>query len=248
MSKLLTNIIYSKICGSMPRKAILLALAERANDDGSGVWVSKSRVSKEVECCRKTVRTTIEEMEADGLLTKVGKRQGPNGYTDIYHIQVRMIMALEDSWVVHKDADTLDPVLDEGEDPEIDLGKKYQRAGNSSRADGDAIPMNRPYRNIKTRADAQVRANGPAADRRKASSAGPTQADFRRMAGDAEFARDVRDADEDETPRGRLASLREELASLDRIQSKYGALNADTYTAKRDALMADIEALEKTEN
>ena len=54
MSKRLVNLVYAKTCGGQTRKAVLVAMADRANDDGSGVWVSKTRLAAEVEVTRNS--------------------------------------------------------------------------------------------------------------------------------------------------------------------------------------------------
>lgn len=252
MSTDLITLIYGKVCGSAMRKAVLIRMADRANDDGSGIYTSKSRIAAELECSRRTVQTTVQELEADGLLFAVGKKTGQHGYTIIYQISVQNVHLLPSAWDKCADQRTLDSGLGEDVDEPEEVRTTYAleegqvRKSNGSSA--NVIRKNRPYRTIDKNAGARASANGPAADRRKASSAGPSQADFRRMAGDPEFAREHRESDDDQTPRGRLANLREELASLERTQSKYAMLSDENYTAKRDALVAVIEALEKTEH
>lgn len=97
MSRKLVDLVYSKRCGSMARKAILVAMADRANDDGSDIWVSKVRIAEEVECSKQTVISVIRELEADGLLKADGKRRCGHGYTVTYNIHVPAVLSLPDA-------------------------------------------------------------------------------------------------------------------------------------------------------
>lgn len=115
MSRALVDLIFTRQCGSAARKAILLAMADRANDDGSDVWVSKTRIAAETEWARSTVITTMQQLERDGLITVVAKRKGNHGYTLIYKMSVSKISALPTAWGKCRDPDTLDDTLGEPE-------------------------------------------------------------------------------------------------------------------------------------
>lgn len=115
MSRALVDLIFTRQCGSAARKAILLAMADRANDDGSDVWVSKTRIAAETEWARSTVITTMQALERDGLITVVAKRSGRRGYTLIYKMSVSKIAALPTAWEKCRDPDTLDDTLGEEE-------------------------------------------------------------------------------------------------------------------------------------
>ena len=260
MSKHLVTLIYGKVVGpstgddpnrkatAMVRKAVLVALADRANDDGSGVYVSKSRISEELECDRGTVVRACQSLEDHSLIHDVGRKAGNHGFTVIYQISVEKIQELPDAWVKCSNRNTLDVNL--GEDVEASLPATLGRAqvlekGRSSVAGSD---KNRPYRTIKKHAGAGERANGPSADRPVGSSSGPSQTDFRRMAADPEYARDQRDLVIEESPRSQLATLREELESLERIHAKYPELSGSDYAARRDRLIGEIAHLENSEN
>lgn len=234
------------------RKAVLVAMADRANDDGSGIYVSKSRIAAELECSRETVRQAAISLESDGLLVTVGKKAGRRGYTVIYQISVRNIHLLTDAWASCPDLGTLDSDLgeDEDDDDKVPNGRAVStsKVPNSDRQSANLIGKNRPYRTIKKHAGAGERANGPSADRPDGSSSGPSQADFRRMAADPEFARDHRDVIVEESPRSKLATLRDELATLERIQAKYPELSGSDYATRRDRLLGEISQLENSEN
>lgn len=260
MSKHLVTLIYGKVVGkaigddpkrvatAVIRKAVLVALADRANDDGSGVYVSKSRVAAELECDRSTVIRACYSLEDESFLHVVGKKTGNHGYTDIYQISVSRIHDLPDAWSKSRNRNTLDEGL--GEDAEVSPSAALENVqvlekGGSSVAARD---KNRPYKTIEKHAGVRERANGPSADRPVGSSSGPSQADFRMMAADPEYARDHRDVTVEESPRSKLATLRDELETLERIHAKYPELSGSDYSTRRDRLLGEISQLENSEN
>jgi biotin operon repressor len=97
MSRKLVSIIYDRRCGSMLRKAVLACMADRANDDGSGVWMSKGRIADEVEASRRAVITCIQALVEDGLLFDQGKRY--RSTFDQYEINVRALLSLPRSYL-----------------------------------------------------------------------------------------------------------------------------------------------------
>lgn len=94
MSKHLVSLVYRKKIGSMMRKAVLSYMADRANDDGSGVWCSKATIANEIEASRQGVITTIKALVEDGLLVEDGQRKCSNGFTIEYRIDVQKVHAL----------------------------------------------------------------------------------------------------------------------------------------------------------
>jgi hypothetical protein len=97
MSRDVAALVYSRQVGSMARKAVLAYFAERANDDGSGIWSSKQRIADEIECSKQTVITTIKALIADGLLREAGIRQNRNGHTIEYDIVLEAVIALPEA-------------------------------------------------------------------------------------------------------------------------------------------------------
>lgn len=94
MSKHLVSLVYRKKIGSMMRKAVLSYMADRANDDGSGVWCSKGTIANEIEASRQGVISTIKSLVDDGLLIEDGQRKCQNGFTVEYRIDVKKVHAL----------------------------------------------------------------------------------------------------------------------------------------------------------
>lgn len=97
MSRYVAALVYHKKVGSMARKAILAYCAERANDDGSGMWAAKSRIASEVECSKKTVIETIKAFVSEGLMVEVGRRSTGNGFVVEYDLDIAAIKALPDA-------------------------------------------------------------------------------------------------------------------------------------------------------
>ena len=96
MSRKLVTLVYERRCGSMLRKAVLACMADRANDNGAGVWMGKGRIANEIEASRKSVITCIQGLVADGILIDHGKKHRS---TYEYEINVRALMALPRSYL-----------------------------------------------------------------------------------------------------------------------------------------------------
>lgn len=94
MSRIVATLVYSKTIGSVHRKAILAYMADRASDDGSGVWCSKQTIANETEVSRSTVIKTINEFVSEGLLIQTGTRKCLNGATIEYQINLPAVAAL----------------------------------------------------------------------------------------------------------------------------------------------------------
>ena len=104
MSKHIVSLVYRKKIGSMMRKAVFSYMADRANDDGTGIWSSKGTIANEIEASRQGVITTIKGLVKDGLLVEVGPRRCSNGHTMEYSIDLKKVHALP--FVTGKKLDT----------------------------------------------------------------------------------------------------------------------------------------------
>lgn len=78
----------------MARKAVMVLLADKASDDGSGIWASKQRMAEEIGASKQTVIATLKALIDDGLVREAGKRKCTNGYTVEYAINVRALKSL----------------------------------------------------------------------------------------------------------------------------------------------------------
>ncbi|MAM60846.1 helix-turn-helix domain-containing protein [Maritimibacter sp. UBA3975] len=94
MSNQVSVITYSRKLGSPTRKAVMVYFAERASDNGEGIWASKSTMAEAIECGRSTVIRIINEFVSEGLLKVVGSRPCKNGSTVEYAIDIDALKAL----------------------------------------------------------------------------------------------------------------------------------------------------------
>ena len=70
-------------------------LADKASDDGSGIWCSKGTIQRHTELSESTVKRTIIDFLREGILIETGRRHCKNGYTVIYRIVLERVAALE---------------------------------------------------------------------------------------------------------------------------------------------------------
>lgn len=94
MSNHLISEVYKRQLGTMARNAVMALLADKASDDGTGIWASKQRMADELGTTKQTVITTIKSLLADDLLKEAGQRKSPNGYTVEYTINVAQLTGL----------------------------------------------------------------------------------------------------------------------------------------------------------
>lgn len=94
MSNHLISESYKRQVGSMARKAVMVLLADKASDDGTGIWASKQTMADEIGTTKQTIIATIKGLIADGLIREAGQRKSPNGYTVEYAIAVAVLRSL----------------------------------------------------------------------------------------------------------------------------------------------------------
>lgn len=94
MSFRVSSICAARILKGSSRKQVMLYLADKASDDGSGVWCSKATIACETELSRSTVKRIMNEFEAERLITRTGRRKNKNGYTVEYSINLQLILQL----------------------------------------------------------------------------------------------------------------------------------------------------------
>jgi hypothetical protein len=129
-----------QVCSAAARKGVLLQYADRANDDGSDIFVSKERIAAELEVHRSTVITATQALLDDGLLVldrtryPDGRRPGRNGFTYHYRLNIAAVMALPEAWPAKcRNSDTLDDALVEGDEP---LGRALRPVDKPVRKSG----------------------------------------------------------------------------------------------------------------
>ena len=88
MSTELITETYRRTLGSGTRKAVMLLMADNANEDGRGIYLSKTTMAERLDISKQTVIATIDGLIKDGLLKDVGKVPMINGrgYTVEYQV------------------------------------------------------------------------------------------------------------------------------------------------------------------
>jgi hypothetical protein len=97
MSWKIANLCADRVFGSAARKQIIMFLADKASDDGSGIWCSKGTIQRHTELGESTVKRTITAFLREGILIESGRRPCKNGFTVIYRIVLDRVMALVSS-------------------------------------------------------------------------------------------------------------------------------------------------------
>ena len=111
MSWRIANECAERRFGSAARKQIIMFLADKASDDGSGIWCSKGTIQRHTELGESTVKRIISEFLREGILVETGRRPCRNGYTVIYRIVINRIRKLEPIDEPEPDTgSTMDPV------------------------------------------------------------------------------------------------------------------------------------------
>ena len=95
MSWRIANECAERRFGSAARKQIIMFLADKASDDGSGIWCSKGTIQRHTELSESTVKRTIIDFLREGILIETGRRHCKTGYTVIYRIVLERVAALE---------------------------------------------------------------------------------------------------------------------------------------------------------
>ena len=95
MSWRIANECAERRFGSAARKQIIMFLADKASDDGSGIWCSKGTIQRHTELSESTVKRTIIDFLQEGILIETGRRHCKNGYTVIYRIVLERVASME---------------------------------------------------------------------------------------------------------------------------------------------------------
>lgn len=94
MSWKVQAVVAERVCGSITRKMVLLNMASRANDDGTGVYASLPMIAGWCEVDARTVRRVVRELEADGLIIQCGWKRVKNGQINEWSVAVEMVEQL----------------------------------------------------------------------------------------------------------------------------------------------------------
>lgn len=109
MSIEVMTLVFKRSLGSVTRKAVLLAMADAANEDGSGIWKSAETIASECDLSKRTVLRTWSELEAEGLIRRVGIRTVRGGEVIIWSIDVRAVSMLAKPGDRKSPSDTVTP-------------------------------------------------------------------------------------------------------------------------------------------
>ena len=74
MSWKVANLCDERKFGSPVRKQIIMFLADKASDDGSGIWCSKGTVHRHTELGESTVKRTIGNFLDEPFRSLLGNR------------------------------------------------------------------------------------------------------------------------------------------------------------------------------
>lgn len=80
-------------------------LADKASDDGSGIWCSKCTIQRHTELGETTVKQTVRAFLKKGILVETSARTCKNGFTVVYRIDLAKVEALNP---------TLEPEIETG--------------------------------------------------------------------------------------------------------------------------------------
>lgn len=94
MSNRLTSLAYKVDVRTNLRKSVLVLMADKASDDGTGIWASRQTMADELNCAKRSIDKTIDEFLAERVLIKTGKRHCANGYTVVYALNVGVLESL----------------------------------------------------------------------------------------------------------------------------------------------------------
>jgi hypothetical protein len=129
-----------KSCSAVIRKIVLLAYADVAAHDGSGVFVAKKTIAAEQEIHRSSVIAATQSLLDDGLLVlddskfEGGRRPGAEGFTYLYRIAIARVQALPDAIPGKcRNSDTLDDATIDGDELAEQYLKAARRGVNKSR-------------------------------------------------------------------------------------------------------------------
>ena len=94
MSFHVTSTCTQRKFGSATRKQIISFLADKASDDGSGIWCSKGTIAQSTELSKSTVKRTITQFLDEGIISETGKRTNSHGFTVEYRINLDQVAQL----------------------------------------------------------------------------------------------------------------------------------------------------------
>lgn len=149
MSNHLISEAYKRRIEGLAKKSVMVLLADKASDDGTGIWASKQTMADELGTSKQTIIATIKALIAEDLVCEIGQRRNVNGYTVEYAINVRALKALplvkahcDRSSTVTGQA--ISPVKDNDRTSQAALPKPSLNPSPQSSSNEDDTPVLRP--------------------------------------------------------------------------------------------------------
>lgn len=97
MSVHVMGMCFRVVFGNPNLKAVAVALADHAHDDGTNIWPSVAKLAVKTELSERTVQYKLRQLEALGLIVLVDEGgQGPKD-TREYKFDMRMLRDLSDN-------------------------------------------------------------------------------------------------------------------------------------------------------
>lgn len=85
---------YKRDLKTPMRKSVMVLLADKASDDGTGIYASKQTMADELCCSKQAVLDAIKGFIAEELLIEIGQRRNANGFTIEYGINIAALEAV----------------------------------------------------------------------------------------------------------------------------------------------------------
>jgi len=140
MSIDVATMCMKRVFGSATRKQIICFLADKASDDGTGIWCSKGTIALNTELSKSTVKRIILKFRKEGIISETGKRVNSHGFTVEYRINLDRVEMLD---LITKPLEpariTVNPVSDEPPS-----GSKAHLQGGSQRTPNHPLTILEP--------------------------------------------------------------------------------------------------------
>jgi len=110
MSLRVIALCRSRIFRTHTIKHVIKEMADRASDNGTGIYCSKQTIANDTGLSKTSVKKTVNELLGSGLIVETGKYWRGGQYTKVYKINTEMVADLpktnkpagEESYPLHK--------------------------------------------------------------------------------------------------------------------------------------------------
>lgn len=122
MSIALMTVVFQRVDLPPNQKIVLLRMADAADDDGRGVYLSVGRIAHESGISKRTVQNVLREFEREGIVAIDANYVGGRGKSRVYRIDIDRAQELHPlpGWVRAKEApDGGSPGVEKDADPAL---------------------------------------------------------------------------------------------------------------------------------